>query len=269
MNSRLTVVILTLNESERVGRALRSVPPGARAVVVDSFSPDGTLEAARRAWQAAGHAPSALALVQRSWPGFTRARNESLRWVETPWVLWLDADEWITPELAREIESVIHEDAAAPAVYRIPRLSRFLGRDIRHGGWYPDRKRRLARNGQAEWKPGPRGADVHEDLEPAGASREIGTLRAHLGHEPFRDIREQEDTNDRYSTLLAEGLARRWREERRGAPGALYIALKGGVKFIENYFWKLGFLDGHPGFLIARGSARSLMMRLRKARGLL
>lgn len=264
----LTVVILTLNEAERVGRALTSVPKGTRVVVIDSDSKDGTLEAARKAWLAKGRSENELALVSRPWPGFTRARNESLAWVNTEWVLWLDADEWIEADLARFLENDLARVDAGISILDIARQSHFLGRPIRHGGWYPDRKRRLARAARAEWRSGPRGADVHEDLHPQGDDR-VATASGHLGHEPFRDQAEQEATNDHYSTLLAEGLAKQWQERNRSAPSDAYIATKVGVKFIENYIWKAGFLDGAPGLRIALGSSKSLRMRLTKARELL
>ena len=261
--SDLTVVILTLNEEDRIVRCLESLPAGARVVIFDSFSTDATGARARDTWERLDRPLGDFAFVARPWLGFTEMRNATLRWVATPWVLWLDADEWITPELAAELEK-LPEDAAV--CYRIPRLTWFLGRAIRHGGWYPDYKRRLARTGQCEWRRGRHDTDVHEDLHPLPADAPIGTLRGQLGHETFRDLAEQAATNDRYSTLLAEGLVRKWRAEKRREPSDAYIALKAAVKFVENYVWKLGFLDGRPGYLIARGSAESLALRLRKAR---
>lgn len=263
----LTFVILTLNEADRVDRAVKSLPKGSRLVVIDSFSTDGTLEAIARAWSEGGRRPEDLALIKKAWPGFVRARNESLAWVTTEWVFWLDADEWLSAELAQELDQV----AKLPAdvdVWECARLSTFLGREIRHGGWYPDRKRRLARAKYAQWTEGPYGSQVHENLVSRREAR-TERLRGELGHEPFRDEKDQADTNDRYSTLLAEGLAKRYRENGKRAPSEGYIAVKAAVKFIENYVWKLGMLDGHAGYVIARGSAKSLKLRLTKLRGLL
>jgi glycosyltransferase involved in cell wall biosynthesis len=271
----LTAIVLTLNEASRVGRCLRSLPLGARAVVIDSFSSDGTLEAARSAWAEDRRDPTLLALIQRTWPGFTEARRSSLKWAASEWVLWIDADEWVGKALARELETLSEPRFARVGLLRVPRLSVFLGREIRHGGWFPDRKARLGRPQAIEWHSGPQGSDVHEDLvlradaqaAAGNAPWETAELprAAHLGHEPFRDRAEQEATNDRYSSLLAKGLAAEWRRRGKRPYPAWWRALKVGVKFIENYVWKLGFLDGRPGLIIALGSARSMGLRLEKA----
>jgi glycosyltransferase involved in cell wall biosynthesis len=263
----LTAIVLTANEAERIGRCLRSLPRGAAAVVIDSHSQDGTLEAARAAWEADGRDLSLLALTTRTWPGFTEARRSSLKWAATPWVLWIDADEWVSAELARELERLSEPRYAQVGLLRLPRLSVFLGREIRHGGWFPDMKARLGRPQAIEWRGGPQGSDVHEDLVLRDASLQAADLprAAHLGHEPFRDRAEQDATNERYSSLLAKGLAAEWRRRGKRPYPAWWRALKVGVKFIENYVWKLGFLDGYAGFIIARGSARSMGLRLQKA----
>jgi hypothetical protein len=226
----------------------------------------------QKVWAEMGRASAELATVELEWRGFTATRNLSLGWVFTPWVLWIDADEWVSPELARDVRQVVEAPLSdtTPDIYRMPRQSYFLGRPIRHGGWYPDRKLRLGRREFCAWSSGPNASDVHEDLRSTRAStQEPGLLRGHIEHEPFRDTNEQHETNERYSGLLARGLARKWLEQKRRPPGRFYIALKTAVKFIENYFWKGGWLDGRPGFLIAQGSSKSLWMRLHKARSLM
>jgi glycosyltransferase involved in cell wall biosynthesis len=267
--AKITVVVLTLNEEARVGRAVRSLAPltgQLRLVVVDSESKDTTLAVAEAEWRASGGAERDLALVVRPWRGFVEARNASLEWARTPWVLWLDSDEWLSPELARELaELPASPPADFPAAFRIPRQSYFLGRAIRHGGWFPDRKARLAQSGCCEWKGGPKGADVHEDL----AAASWGLLRGTIEHEPFRDAAEQEETNRRYSALLAEGHARDLRARGKRAPSRVYSSLRVLWKFFENYVWKLGFLDGFPGLRIAWGSAQSLGWRYARTRALL
>jgi len=288
LSDELTVVILTLNEEDRIGRALESILIPARVVIIDSYSSDQTIERAQQLWRDLQRAPELLATVQAEWQGFTRTRNESLRWVQTPWVLWLDADEWLSPELCEELLG-LNKLPQERSVFRIPRQSFFLGKKIRHGGWYPDRKSRLARTARVEWRSGPGGADVHEDLFEkevapqssaperhlklllgANKATDKGTLlQGHIYHQSFRNVQEQEETNRRYSTLLAEGLAQSLIKAQRRPPSALRIYVKTLVKFFENYIFKLGFLDGWPGFVIARGSAYSLYMRLKKTRELM
>lgn len=266
----LTVVVLTHNEAGRIRRCLSSVPLHCRVVVVDSFSTDQTLREAKRTWEDLRRAPQDLALVQTAWEGFTRTRNKSLNWVQTPYVFWLDADEWMSPELAEELR---HPPAwpLDEKIFRVPRQSYFLGRPIRHGGWYPDRKSRLARTADVEWQSGPSGADVHEDLvtkDPAfqRPPKKRFCLQGHLHHEGFKDRAEQMETNRRYSALLAQGLAQKFRAQGRRAPGPFWTGLKVLIKFVENYIFKRGFLDGYPGLLIALGSAQSLKMRYEKLR---
>jgi len=266
---KLSVVVLTLNEAERVGRCLRSLAPlvpNVSLVLLDSFSTDATISQAETAWQEIGGRPQNAVFLRRPWKGFAEARNASLDWVRAPWVLWLDADEWLSPELASELAALPERPGAElPVAYRIPRQSYFLARAIRHGGWFPDRKARLLQSGRGEWKKGPKGADVHEDLVAAS----WGLLRGTIEHEPFRDVQEQIDTNRRYSALLAEGFAAELRSQGRSAPSCLYASLRVLWKFFENYVWKLGFLDGVPGLRIAWGSAQSLGWRYARTRELL
>lgn len=269
----VAVVVLTLNEVERIERCLDSARGFAQVIVVDSLSKDGTLDRARELWRGWGEDPAALTLVSRAWPGFTRARNESLQWVREPWTLWLDADEWVSEELRAWCRGLPARPAPdAPPLYQIARQSFFLGTRIRHGGWYPDRKRRLALSSRAVWRSGPHGSDVHEELDIALDGESAIALTAHgdIYHEGFRDEAEQRATNDHYSSLLAQGLAARWKKAgRTRAPSKVYVLVKMGVKFVENYVFKLGFLDGRAGYKIALGSAWSMGRRLEKAGRLL
>lgn len=270
MKAPVSVVILTLNESERIERCLESVRGFQHVIVVDSLSKDGTLDRARSLWRAWGEDEAALTLISRAWPGFTAARNESLRWVREPWVLWLDADEWVSDEFmtwCRKLPATPTPDVIP--VFEVARQSFFLGTRIRHGGWYPDHKRRVALSAKAVWRGGPHGSDVHEDLDIAGSGDFSVAMLAEgeIFHEPFRDEAEQRATNELYSGLLAQGLAKRWESEgRKSGPSELYVRLKMGVKFVENYLFKAGFMDGEAGLKIAQGSAWSMGERLRKAR---
>lgn len=263
--SDLTAVVLCLNEEKRIARCVRSLGFVSKLVVIDSFSTDATEAACRQAWREVGRESADLLFVSTAWRGFTQARNDSLLWVKTPWVFWVDADEWVGEELVAEIKAITQRaDNETPHVYKIPRQSYFLERTIRHGGWYPDRKARLGRSALIEWRAGPNNSDVHEDLY-AKAPIPCGLLKSHLFHEPFLDLDEQRATNERYSNLLAEGLARKILNGQAHRRSSFEIGLKMFIKFVENYFYKLGILDGRAGFLIAMGSAKSLKMRLQKA----
>lgn len=262
----LTVVVLTKNESSRMGRLLPTVVKAQKVVILDSFSTDETLLSAAKVWTNLGRKGSDIVLVESVWKGFVNGRNESLKWVLTPWVLWLDADEWIDKSLEEEFNAFFQPaDSQQKDIYSFPRLTTFLGRPIYHGGWWPDKKTRLARKDKALWVAGPLGAQVHETLvlnEPNSGG--VGSFRSPIQHETFRDIKELQETNDRYSSLLAKPIAQKFFQEGRRAPRPFYICIKVGIKFLENYVWKRGFLDGYPGLVIALGSAKSMGMRLKK-----
>lgn len=263
----LTIVILTANEEKRISRCIKSLAHRKlKVVIIDSFSKDQTRRKAQKAWEEAGQSLDNLAFIEREWKGFTEARNFSLSWVNTPWVLWLDADEWIEKDLDEALDKLNELDSDID-VFKISRQSYFLGKAIKFGGWYPDRKARLGRVGQCEWRKGPRGADVHEDLFSIKDTPRLN-ISGHIGHEPFLDLQEQYDTNWRYSSLLAEGLAGEYRLGKKRPKTFLEVGIKVLIKFFENYILKLGILDGKPGFIIARGSALSLWWRLNKAKQL-
>ena len=261
----LTVVILCKNEADRLQRCVSSLKLANQLLVLDSYSDDESFERVRRSWETMGKAPEDLFFLAREWRGFTDARNYSLNLVQTPWVLWIDSDEWIEADLERFLGSTSLSELRGN-VYRVARKSRYMGQWIRHGGWYPDRKARLGRVGFCEWRTGPRGADVHEDLYPLGENESVGLLEGHIGHEPFRNLEEHFKTNDRYSTLLAMGLAKEYSQGVRHPYSRGLVMIKVLVKFVENYVWKLGVLDGRAGFRIAWGSAQSLYWRLNKAK---
>ena len=261
----LTVVILAKNEEERIGRAVSSIPPGWPLVVLDSFSTDNTLLEVKRCYKGPSEQ---LTLVSQIWKGFVQTRNESRHWVTTDWVLWLDADEWLSPELCQEIQTELN-GAPRHLTYKIPRQSVFLGRVIRHSGWGKDRKTRLGRTRNVHWLAGPQGGDVHEDLFALSTQTSSGWLKHCLGHEPFRDVSEQEQTNRRYAELLAQALAKKFQATGRSAPPRWWIEIKVLFKLFENYVWKRGFLDGRQGWIICLGSARSLRWRLERLREIL
>ena len=261
-------MVLTLNEAPRMRKCLSSLARNCdKVVVIDSFSTDDTLAEAERVWKSLDREAEDLILVTRVWKGFVEARNSSLDWVSTEWVLWVDADEWIMDDFCEALKH-LEKLPRELSIFKVARQSYFLGRAIRFGGWYPDRKARLARTQNCVWKAGPKGAEVHEDLfERESGLRDDSSaawIAGHLGHEGFRSIEEQEETNEKYSTLLAEGAAKELKRLGKSPPNALLRCVKPWLKFVENYLWKLGILDGYPGFVIARGSARSLKLRLEK-----
>lgn len=237
--AKLSVIIITKNESANIRACLESVAWADEIVVVDSASTDGTLEIARE------FTPQVH--VHADWPGFGAQKNRALDYASKDWVLSLDADERVTPELRAEIEAVLL-DARADG-YEIPRLSSFCGRFMRHSGWHPDYVLRLFRRGKARFSD----ALVHESVQLQGSK---ARLRQPLLHYSYRDFEDVLSKLNSYSSAAAAML------ERRGKKGSLAQAVLHGVwAFIRTYLLRAGFLDGREGFMLAVMNAENSYYR--------
>ena len=168
------------------------------------------------------------------------------------WIISLDADEELSTEAAAEIQAFLAGQSSAVNGCSFPRLSFYLGRWIKHGGWYPDRKLRLVRRGHARWQ----GDDPHDKLISDGATRE---LRGRINHYVYRDISHQLRTVDSFSGITA----RQWHEEGRRC-GVAVTVVKTIGKFFETYIWKLGMLDGMPGLIISVISSYYVFLKYAK-----
>ncbi|WP_373996049.1 glycosyltransferase family 2 protein [Pandoraea pnomenusa] len=236
----LTVTILTRNERHNIAECIASVQSFAsQIVVVDNASTDGTADIARAA--------GAEVYVTPDWPGFGPQKNRALSYATQPWVLSLDADERVTPELATEIAAALGNTSRAG--YRMPRLSQFLGHWVRHCGWYPDHVLRLFRREAGRFSDNL----VHERVIVDGA---IGTLSHHLLHYSYTEARQVEDKIQRYARAGAKEMALRGK---RVSPLKPWI--NGGWAFVRTYFLRRGFLDGATGAAIARMNARSAFLK--------
>jgi glycosyltransferase involved in cell wall biosynthesis len=239
---KLSVVIIARNEAEAIGACLESVRWADEIVVLDSGSTDGTAAICRY--------HGATVFENTGWPGFGPQKNRAIARAGGDWVLSLDADERVTPELRDEILQAVERNEAT--AYRIPRLSRYLTRYLRHSGWYPDPVERLFRRGQARFSDDL----VHERLIVDG---EIGDLRHPLVHEAFTSVEEVLDKVNRYSTAGAEMALR------KGKNGTLLGAIaRGAWSFLRTYLLKAGFLDGREGFMLAVSNAEGTYYRYLK-----
>lgn len=243
--AKLSVCIIAANEADRIGLCLESTRWADEIVVVDSGSQDDTPEIARRA---------GARVVFNPWPGYVAQKNVALGHATGEWVLCLDADERATPELHAEIEEVLAAPPDAIDGYWIRRRTRYLGRWILHGGWYPDAKVRLVRRRAARWG----GVDPHDKLLVEGST---ANLRGEIHHETYRSFSHQLAIIDRFSSIPEQRRGRAFR------PPWLVpaMALHPIVKFVECYVWKRGFLDGLPGFIIAVASAFYVFAKYVKA----
>ncbi len=241
MKIPISLVIITLNEERNIERCIRSVPFASEVIVVDSGSKDSTCEIARFL---------GARVVHKSWLGFGLQKKFATEQASHDWVLSLDADEALSPELAREIQERFSQ-LNPQSGYEMPRKSFHLGRWIEHGGWYPDYQLRLYNRQHANWSDSP----IHERVDAPQVER----LKEPLQHYVFRDLSHQIQTNDRYSGLLAQ------KDLKAGKRFSLLkLIFKPWSKFIECYFLKLGFLDGLPGLIIAVGAGYSIFLRQAK-----
>jgi glycosyltransferase involved in cell wall biosynthesis len=231
---KLSVVVITKNEEAVIGRCLESVSWADERIVVDSGSTDRTLEICRSL--------GAQVHVTPDWPGPGPQRNRAIDLSSGEWILALDADEWVPTALRDEIAALLRSTPDAVA-YRIPRLSSYCGRYLRHGGWWPDCVSRLFRRGAARYG----GGIVHDHLIVEGR---LGTLREHLLHEAFTDLDEVLSKLNSYSSWGAQSLLE------KGRSGGIATAVAHGVwTFVRTYLLHAGFLDGREGFLLAVSNA--------------
>jgi glycosyltransferase involved in cell wall biosynthesis len=227
---KLSACIIAMNEEDRLPDCIRSVSFCDEVVVVDSHSSDRTREIA----QAMG-----ARVIERDWPGHVAQKEFAIRAASHDWVYCIDADERVSQPLRREIEAL--RDAGFPthAGWRSPRLSSFLGRWMRLGGWYPNWQLRLFDRRRGCWG----GNNPHDHVLLKGTA---GRLRGDLLHHPYRSFAEQLATIDKYTTIMAQGMHARGKRV-----GTVQLVCSPLAYFLRFYFVRLGFLAGWRGFLQA------------------
>ncbi|MGN2390459.1 glycosyltransferase family 2 protein [Pelomicrobium sp. G1] len=236
----LSVIVITKNAQETFERCLASVAWADEIVVLDSGSRDATVEIARRFTDKVEVSPD--------WPGFGPQKNRALARATGDWVLSLDADEWVPEDLRQEIERALQAPGDRVA-FRIPRLSSFCGRYMRHSGWWPDYVTRLFKRGSARFSEDL----VHERLLCDGP---VGTLKQPLRHEAIQNLEEMLEKMNAYSTAGA------LMAHQRGRRAGLATAVGHGLwTFIRTYFLRAGFLDGKEGFMLAVCNAEGAYYR--------
>jgi len=240
----LSVVIITFNEEANLARTLESVAWADEIIVVDSGSTDRTREIAESL--------RAQFFVE-PWKGFAAQKNSALQKATGGWILSLDADEEVEPALADEIRCVV---VANPSIagFWIPRKNFFLGRWIKHGGFYPDRKLRLFRSGQGQFED----RLVHEDIRLGGTS---ARLRHHLLHHAYPTLEKYIDHMNRYSSLGAEMA----NQKRARSFSFIDIVVRPKLTFFYNYVLRGGFLDGREGLLLHSYHAAYVSWKYAKA----
>jgi glycosyltransferase involved in cell wall biosynthesis len=228
--STLSVITIALNEEKNIIPALESVRWADEILVVDSGSTDQTVEHAKTYTDKVFSVP---------WQGFGATKNFALQHATGDWVLWLDADERVSGELAAEIQHVTRSRDSTYAAYDVARRAFFLGRWIKHCGWYPSRVTRLFRRGKGTFSE----THVHEKLVIEGP---IGILRHDILHYTDPDLYHYFSKFNRYTSLAAKDLHKAGKSFR-----IFDLLIRPPFLFIKMYIFRLGFLDGIQGFILS------------------
>lgn len=239
----LSVAMIVKNEAHHLAQCLDTVTAWVDEIVIlDSGSTDATQQIAEQY--------GAKFYQNTDWPGFGKQRQLAQQYVTSDYVLWLDADERVTPELRQSIQSAITQDAPNTA-YKIPRLSEIFGHKIRHSGWYPDYVIRLYRKDFAHYGD----QLVHEKVElPANAN--IQKLQGDLLHYTYQNIHHYLVKSASYAKAWAD------QREKAGKKATLWQGISHAVGcFVKMYVIRLGFLDGKAGLLLAILSAHSTFVK--------
>ncbi len=243
MDARISACVTACNEERGIRRCLESLAWCDELVVIDSFSTDRTVEISREFTDR---------VYQHEWLGYIGQKNLARKMTRFPWVLFLDADEELSPGLQAEIREALRCDGLRYAGYEFPRKVFYLGRWILHGEWYPDRKLRLFQRERGRTE----GREPHDHVVVDGPVR---NLRHPIHHFTYDDIRDHLDTMNRFSTITAQqkhedGRRFRW----------IDFLLRPPWRFLKAYVLRAGILDGRRGLIIAAVSAFGVTMKYAK-----
>lgn len=243
MREKVSACVMTYNEENNIERCLKSITWCDEIVVLDSFSTDRTIELARRYTDV---------IYQHEWLGYIGQRNMIRSKARHAWVLYLDADEEISPGLRKEIERELDADNGAYVGYRFPRRVFYLGQWIRHGEWYPDVKLRLFKKDLGYSA----GEEPHDRVIIDGP---VKILHNPIWHYTYDSIWDHLDTVNRFSNISArakyqQGVRFNW----------LDFLFRPSWRFIRGYLLKRGFLDGRRGYLIAVMSSFGVLIKYAK-----
>ncbi len=245
----ISAVIITYNEEKYIGRCIDSLQGVAEEiVVVDSYSTDRT----REICEAKG-----CRVVLHPFEGYVEQKNWAMRQARHDWILSLDGDEMLSPQLRESILKVKEEESACVG-FTMNRLNNYYGRWIRHSGEYPDRKLRLADRRRAQWE----GLNPHDRLVLERGVRSCH-LRGDLLHYAHDTYAEHLAKTERFGAIAGEALFRK-----RGPSSPLRVVLSPLWRFVWNYFFRLGFLDGKHGLRVCYANARQSYLKHRTTRRL-
>lgn len=239
---KISAVIIAKNEEKSIRKAIESVRWADEVIVVDSESTDSTRELAEEL---------GARVITQPWLGFGAQKQFATDQASNDWIFSLDADEIVSESLSHEIVTLKHGTHGSDG-YEIPRLSYYMDRPIRHGGWYPDRQLRLFDRGKGKWKD----VLVHESFQMHPESK-IARLNGDIVHRSVENAAHHHRMiGERYAPLAAEQM---FADGRRTS--VLRITTAGWLAFIQTYFLKAGIIDGFPGFCIAYFAAHHAFLK--------
>ncbi len=238
---KISAVIIACNEEDKIARAIDSLQWADEILIVDSESTDHTREIAE--------SHGARVIVQK-WLGFSKQKQFAVDAATNEWVFSLDADEQVSDELKAEILKLKESANNLADGYKLPRLSFYLDRPIRHSGWYPDWQLRFFNRKKGKWKD----VLIHESVTVEGKVEKLHGDILHFSIE--NAAHHHRMIGERYAPLAAEQMFQNGKET-----NALKTATAGLTTFVQTYFLKLGFLDGLAGFCIARFAAHHAFLK--------
>lgn len=236
----ITVCMMCLNEGHRMAAALGQINEFAEWIVLDTGSGDHTIAEAERL---------GATVRSTSWAGFSETRRKHFEMASQPWILWIDADEVVTPEMVAELREMFFEGTPAHCGYRLSRVMYFENQWIRFGDWYPDRVLRLFRADAWEIRK----RDVHESVTIAGS---VGRVSSELPHFSYVGWKDRSECIARYARLWA------MQEGERGRQATLAsAAARAGWRFLRGYLLKGGIFGGVMGARIAASCAKEVWLK--------
>lgn len=244
---KISVVVITLNEERNLARCLDSVKELADEIlVVDSMSTDNTIDIAKK---------YGANIIQQPFLGHIEQKNFAAQKAKNDWILSLDADECLSPDLQKSIITV--KNSVDCNAYKFPRLNNFCGTWIHHSGLYPDAKIRLFNRTRGQWT----GENPHDKWTLTETSEKTGMLKGDLLHYSFNSISDYVKKIEKYSEIAA-----RLRVEKGKQYSTFKIIFGPKWKFISDFVFRLGFLDGYAGWLVCRLNAMETMIKYAKTR---
>jgi (heptosyl)LPS beta-1,4-glucosyltransferase len=244
--NKLSVIIITFNEERNIKRCLTSVIDIAdEIIVVDSFSKDATEDICKSFTK--------LKFVQKEWQGYSETKNHANSIAENDYIFSIDADEALSEELKESIKK--QKEEGLSYVYQMNRMTNYCGRWIKYGSWYPDRKIRIWNRNLGQWQ-----GEIHEKINFQNEYQPF-QLQGDLQHYSYYNVEEHYAQIEKFTSLSALELFN------RGKRGSVFkIFFSPIAKFIKDYVFLLGFLDGKAGFRIACLSAKATALKYKKLR---